>query len=148
MSGKTILLSILTFIIFSIPFLAPGADNYLSHSIGAVILVASPEGAANALTVWADKEGGYYFYKSKDRVSLRVPYRKMGELRSYIESIAEEVIEIEIEAHDLREEVLRLRSGLEAREEILTKNLRTIQTVWSMNGSCLTAIPITSTSPR
>jgi hypothetical protein len=89
----------------------------------AVILVADPEDAADALAMWVEKEGGYYLRRSKDGVALRIPYQKIGNLRSYIENIAEEVVEVELEARDLREDILRLRSGLEARREILTKNL-------------------------
>jgi hypothetical protein len=73
--------------------------------------------------MWLEQEGGYYLHRSKDRVTLRIPYQKIGSLRTYIESIAEEVVKVELEAHDLREETLRLMSGLEAREEILMKNL-------------------------
>jgi hypothetical protein len=123
MSLKTVVISTLTVILVFIPFFVFGSDNYLSHGISAVILVADPEHAADALTMWVEEEGGYYLHRSKERVTLRIPYQKIGNLRSYIESIAEEVVSIELEAHDLREDILRLRSGLEAREEILTKNL-------------------------
>jgi hypothetical protein len=123
MSAKTFALSILMLIVFFLPCFVLGSDNYLAHNISAVILVADPEDAADALTSWVEREGGYYLFRSKDRVALRVSYRKIGMLRSYIESIAEEVVEVELEAHDLREDILRLRSGLEAREEILMKNL-------------------------
>jgi len=123
MSAKTVSLSILTVIVLFLPCFVLGSDNYLSHSISAVVLVADPEDAADALTMWVEKEGGYYLHRSKDRVALRIPYQKIGKLRSFIENIAEEVVEVELEARDLREDVLRLRSGLEAREEILMKNL-------------------------
>jgi hypothetical protein len=123
MSLKKIAISTLTVILVLIPVFVLGSDNYLSHGISAVIVVADSEHAADALTTWVEEEGGYYLHKSKERVTLRVPYQKIGNLRSFIESIAEEVIDIELEAHDLREEILRLRSGLEAREEILKKNL-------------------------
>jgi hypothetical protein len=123
MSLKKIAISTLTVILVLIPVFVLGSDNYLSHGISAVIVVADSEHAADALTTWVEEEGGYYLHKSKERVTLRVPYQKIGNLRSFIESIAEEVIDIELEAHDLREEIQRLRSGLEAREEILKKNL-------------------------
>jgi hypothetical protein len=123
MSLKKVIISTLTVILGFIPFFALGSDNYLFHGIGAVILVADSEHAADVLTMWVEQEGGYYLHRSKESVTLRIPYQKMGSLRLYIESIAEEVVSIELQAHDLREEILRLRSGLEAREEILEKNL-------------------------
>lgn len=123
MRSKAVAISTLTAILVFLPFFIFGSDNYLSHGISAVILVADPEDAADALTAWVEQEGGYYLHKSKERVTLRIPYQKIGNLRSYIEGIAEEVVRIELEAHDLREDILRLSSGLEAREEILVKNL-------------------------
>jgi hypothetical protein len=123
MRSKAVAILTLTAILVFVPFFVLGSDNYLSHSISAVILVTDPEDAANALTMWVEEEGGYYLHRSKERVTLRIPYQKLGNLRSYTESIAEEVVRIELEAHDLREDILRLRSGLEAREEILMKNL-------------------------
>jgi hypothetical protein len=123
MSSRKAALSIFFVILVCIPLFVFGADNYLSHGINAVILVADPEQAADALTMWVDEAGGYYIHRSRERVTLRIPFQKIGNLRSYIESIAEEVVRVELEAHDLRDVILKLRSGLEAREEILMKNL-------------------------
>ena len=123
MSLKAIALYILIIIVFFTPLLLSGSDNYLFQRIGAVILVVDPEHAADVLTRWIEDEGGYYLHRSEERVTLRIPYQEIGSLRVYMESIAEEVIKVELEAQDLREDILRLRSGLEAREEILKKNL-------------------------
>ncbi len=113
-------------IILSLPVSLPGAENYLSHSINAVILVSDAELTANSLTTWIEKAGGYYIFKSRDHVALRIPYQEIGDLRLYLENIAEEVVKIELQAQDLRESILQTRSGLRSREEILTQNLQYI----------------------
>ncbi len=123
MTLKKIFRSILIIIVVFTPLFLSGYDNYLSHNIGAVILVVDPEQAADVLTRWIEDAGGYYLHRSEERVTLRIPYLLVGDLRDYMESIAEEVVKVELEARDLREDILRLRSGLEAREEILEKNL-------------------------
>jgi len=98
-------------------------ENYLHHTLSATILVADPERAGERLAEWAEEEGGYFLLKSTDRVLLRFPYRKMGELRSILEDIAEEVVDVSPQAVDLREQILGLRSKIRSREEILERNM-------------------------
>ncbi len=126
MIPKTVLRMMVVLIFLSFPVSLPGTENYLSHSINAVILVSDAGHAADSLTTWVEKSGGYYTFKSRDRVALRIPYQEIGGLRSYLENIAEEVVKIELQAQDLRESILQTRSGLRAREEILEQNLQYI----------------------
>jgi hypothetical protein len=91
-----------------------------------VILVSDAEHTAYSLAAWIEEAGGYYTFKSRDRVALRIPYQEISELRLYLEDIAEEVVQIELQAQDLREIILQTRSGLRAREEILNQNLQYI----------------------
>ena len=123
---KTVLRMMAVLIIFSFPVSLPASENYLSHSIHAVILVSDAEATADSLTTWIETAGGYYTFKSRDRVALRIPYQEIGSLRLYLENIAEEVVTVELQAHDLRENILQTRSGLRAREEILKQNLQYI----------------------
>ena len=123
---KAVVRLIIILIFIFTPLFLFGAENYLSHSIRVTILVADPEHTADILTQWVEDLGGYYLFRSKDRVTLRIPYEEIGNLRSYLENIAEELVKVNLEAHDLRESILQLRSGLQAREEILEQNLEYI----------------------
>ena len=123
---KTVLRMMAVLIFLSFPVSLPASENYLSHSIHAVILVSDAEATADSLTTWIETAGGYYTFKSRDRVALRIPYQEIGSLRLYLENIAEEVVTVELQAHDLRENILQTRSGLRAREEILKQNLQYI----------------------
>ncbi len=99
------------------------ADNFLYHQIQAVILVTDPDQAADLITQWSESIRGYYLLKSSDHVVIRFPYTEIGALRTFLENLSEDVIEISPEAFDLREEILGIQSGISSREEILKKNL-------------------------
>ena len=99
------------------------AENFLHHTLNATILVADPEATAEMIASWAEERRGYYLLKSTESVVIRFPYQGMGELRGFLEKIADEVIEISPRAVDLRESILGLQSGIKSREEILQRNL-------------------------
>ena len=99
------------------------AENFLHHTLNATILVADPESTAELIASWVEKAGGYYLLKSTDTVVVRFPYQQMGNLRAFLEEIADEVVEISPQAIDLREKILGLQSGIKSREEILQRNM-------------------------
>ena len=100
-----------------------GADNYLHHHINATRLVADPDKTADRIAAWAEDTGGYFLLKAGDRVVIRFPADKLPDLRLFLASVADEVIEIAPQAIDLREQLLRLESGVLSREEFLKQNL-------------------------
>jgi hypothetical protein len=101
-------------------------ENYLHHGIQATILVADVDRAIDRLSLWADEANGYLLYKSSDVVIFRFPHTKVGRLRGFLEDISETVVELSLQAQDLRESILGIQSGIESREEILRQNLRYI----------------------
>ena len=101
-------------------------ENYLHHGVQATILVADTDQAIDGLARWADEAGGYLLYKSGDRVIFRFPYTEVGKLREYLQQISETVVELTLEAQDLRESILGIQSGIRSREEILEQNLQYI----------------------
>jgi hypothetical protein len=105
---------------------AVAEENYLHHAVQATILVADVDQAIDGLTRWADEAGGYLLYKSSDRVIFRFPYTEVGRLRDFLQNISDTVVELALEAQDLRESILGIQSGIRSREEILEQNLRYI----------------------
>ena len=101
-------------------------ENYLHHGVQATILVADVDRAIDGLAQWAEEAGGYLLYKSSDRVIFRFPYTEVGRLRDFLENIADTLVELSLEAQDLRESILGIQSGIRSREEILEQNLRYI----------------------
>jgi hypothetical protein len=105
---------------------AGAEENYLHHRVQATILVAEVDPAIDNLARWADEAGGYVLYKSSERVIFRFPYGEVGGLRDYLQNTAETVVELSLEARDLRESILGIQSGIASREEILQENLKYI----------------------
>ena len=99
------------------------AESYLSHTMRTTILVSDPEHTLDLISSWADESGGYYLYRSVNRIVIRVQSKDIGKLRSYLEEISEAILDVSIETEDLRERLVALRSGIKSREEILQKNL-------------------------
>jgi regulator of replication initiation timing len=119
MKRALILLSIIC--LFSVQVVAE--DNYLHHRVQATILVADVDPAIETLARWADEAGGYILYKSSDRVIFRFPYAEVGRLRDFLQNISETIVELSLEAQDLRESIMGIQSGIRSREEILEQNL-------------------------
>ena len=122
MKRALILLSIIC--LFSVQVVAE--ENYLHHRVQATILVADVDPAIETLARWADEAGGYILYKSSDRVIFRFPYAEVGRLRDFLQNISETIVELSLEAQDLRESILGIQSGIRSREEILQQNLQYI----------------------
>lgn len=99
------------------------AENYLYHEIYATILVADPDTAADLIAKWSEDVGGYYLVKSSSQVIIRFPYEKVSALKEYLEQIADDVVEISIQAFDRREELSSLQAGINSRDQILKQNL-------------------------
>lgn len=101
----------------------PAAEDNLYVSVNAALLVFDRRGAADELADWAGENGGYFTLKSEERVQIRVPDDKVKSFRAYIEGLSEFVLQYDQSSRDLREELMHCRSALEAREEVLEKNL-------------------------
>ena len=99
------------------------ADEYLHQRLRASLVVADPEAASARIATWAERVGGYFLVQSTDRVVIRVPNERLPELRSLLQEVAEEILELSPEAVDLREDMLGLHSAVRSREEILSRNL-------------------------
>jgi len=117
------LLSVLLILLLATAFAAADEEDTLFKEVGASILVFDPIHASEILSFWAEENGGYFTWKSEDSVRLRVPDLSINSFRSFLEDNSEFVIQYNQSTRDLREELSGVRSALEAREEILQKNL-------------------------
>jgi hypothetical protein len=79
--------------------------------------------ASDRLADWAEENGGYFTWKSDEQVTIRVPDEKVVPFRSFLESFSDQIIQYDLSALDLREDLMFSRSALAAREEILAKNI-------------------------
>jgi len=121
MRKNILILSVLSLMVFSAALSA--AEDNLYVSVNASLLVFDRRGAADDLADWAEENGGYFTWKSEEQVQIRVPDEKVQSFRGYIDNLSEFVLQYDQSSRDLREEIMQSRSALEAREEILAKNL-------------------------
>jgi hypothetical protein len=101
---------------------AAAEDNYMFHNITATVMAGDPDRTAGMLADWADRNGGYFILRSTGQVVLRFPFGKTSQFREFLDT-STEVYSYSAEAVDLRESILTYQSGIEAREEILSRNM-------------------------
>ncbi|MDA3850038.1 MAG: DUF4349 domain-containing protein [Spirochaetaceae bacterium] len=117
---KKILLSI-----FSLMMLISlnAQDNWLSYNLDCQVLTEDGTSFSRDIISWAEDHGGYYTEMSPQRVILRFPWQDLPTFREWLNLNSREIYRLDQSSQDLREEILGLQSGLEARQEILDKNL-------------------------
>jgi len=121
--------ALLTILCILLPLSLPAEEaDTLYYEITARLLVGDRQEAADSLTGWAESRGGYFIRKSLDEVTLRLPDGEVPGLRAYLEEISDEVVDYSQNTFDLRESLMQSRSALEARQEILEKNISYIAT--------------------
>ncbi len=122
-SMRTVLLGLLGLLALSAPRAAGAEESYLHQSVAVTMLVADADQAADRLEAWVESRDGYVLYKSRERVSLRLPHGALPLLRKALEELSEDIVEFSPQAVDLREELARTQSSLASRKEILGRNL-------------------------
>ncbi len=98
-------------------------DDTLSFEVSARLLVKDRLTASDQIARWAESTGGYFTQKTQDQIDFRIPDSRVESLLDHLEEISLEVVDYSQNTNDLREQLLSSRSALEAREEILAKNI-------------------------
>ena len=96
-----------------------GQMNFLAIKIRAQVIVADRIAAGETLTSWAEENGGFFLFRSLDRITLRIRAEKVEEFRLFLSDAVEELITYEPSARDVREELTAAEAGIESREEVL-----------------------------
>lgn len=120
---NVIITSVLLVSLILVSSLAAEEEDSLFISVNAGVLVFDRVLASDKLADWAEENGGYFTWKSEEQVRIRVPDEKVKSFRSFLEGLSEFVLQYDQSSRDLREELMHSRSALQAREEILAKNL-------------------------
>ncbi len=98
-------------------------DDSMHLSINTGLMVFDRQIAADSIGYWAEAHGGYFVWKSDERVVVRVPDGAAEDFRDFVETISDGIIDYGRSTVDLRQQILQASSVLEAREEILDRNL-------------------------
>lgn len=115
------------FTVALLAFLAPAASGQsasgqtetLAVTVEAQVVAADREATALALSRWADESGGYFTYRSADRVTLRVPDGAVTELRPFVERLGDEVLVYNPATADLRARLREVDASIASRREAL-----------------------------
>jgi hypothetical protein len=97
--------------------------DLLATSIDIQVIAADREAAGEALARWAETTGGYFTYRSLERVELRVPNAQLSAMRDFIEVQKLEVIEYNPATIDLRSELRDIDAAVTSRREALDRIL-------------------------
>ena len=120
-----VLLGLLLLAVLPLP--ARAEESYLHQSVAVTMLVADADQAADRLEAWVQSRDGYVLYKSRERVSLRLPHGALPGLRAFLEELSEDILDFSPQAVDLREQLARTQSSLASRKEILGRNLAMLE---------------------
>lgn len=99
-------------------------EDWTATSINTRVLVKDRFAQGDEIVRWAMEHKGYFTQKNPDYVTLRIPDREVPEFRTFLEELSQESIGWDLRAVDLRGEIQRNQSSLQANTEILKKNIQ------------------------
>jgi hypothetical protein len=96
------------------------------QTLDAVILVDDRFEAADELEAWVEKNRGYLVSRLEDRLLLRVPSEALDEFVDFLETAADEIIQIQQQTEDISQSVLEVEAGIRSKSELFEKALTLI----------------------
>ncbi|MBN2554012.1 MAG: DUF4349 domain-containing protein [Spirochaetales bacterium] len=96
------------------------------QTLDAVILVENRFEAADRLQQWVETNGGYVVSRLEDRLILRVPSSELEEFVDFLETPADEIIEIQQKTEDISQSLLETKAGIKSKTELFEKALTLI----------------------
>ncbi len=99
------------------------SNQGLSHNINSQLLVIDRDITGDSIITWCQEVGGYFVQRTPDVIYLRIPNNSLTGLKPFLESISSEIINYQQESTNLNPSISMLKSGIKAREDVLTQNL-------------------------
>ena len=96
------------------------------QTLNTVILVADRFEAADDLEEWVESNGGYLLSRLEDRLILRVPSPVLDEFVDFLETVADEIIQIQQETEEISQSLLEAEAGIRSKKELFEKALTLI----------------------
>ena len=96
------------------------------QTLDTVILVADRFEAADELEEWVESNGGYLLSRLEDRLILRVPSPVLDEFVDFLETVADEIIQIQQETEEISQSLLEAEAGIRSKKELFEKALTLI----------------------
>jgi len=104
----------------------PGDSGRRRQTLDAVILVSDRFDAADQLEQWVDTGGGYLVSRKEDALILRVPSEEVESFVSFLDDVADEVVQVRQETIDIGQELLEAEAGIKSKTELFDRALTLI----------------------
>jgi hypothetical protein len=99
-------------------------ENFRRVTVTARLIVFDPEAVREHIVTWIENNNGYFLVKSDTLLTARVPVDMVRQFAQTLEELGIDIEKISETSEDIREELVMVQSGINSREEILTKNLQ------------------------
>ena len=103
-----------------------GENTTRRQSLEAVALVSDRFEAADALERWLDERGGYLISRLEEELILRVPSEMLEAFVDHLETVADEVIQIQQVTFDIGQDILEAQAGIRSKSELFERALALI----------------------
>lgn len=100
-----------------------GAQEYLAMRLDLQVIASDRAETGLVLSEWAESAGGYFTFRSLERVTLRVPNDELPGVQSLLEARADEIVVAGPSTVDLRAELRDVEAAIESRRESLDRIL-------------------------
>jgi hypothetical protein len=96
------------------------------QTLDAVALVDDRFETADKLEAWVEANGGYLVSRLEDRLILRVPSAALEKFVDYLETTADELIQVQQQTEDISQSLLEAEAGIRSKTELFGKALTLI----------------------
>jgi hypothetical protein len=96
------------------------------QTLDAVILVGNRFEVADKLEQWVESNGGYLISRLEDRLILRVPSPTLDKIVDFLETVADDIIQIQQKTEDISQQLLEAEAGIKSKNELFEKALTLI----------------------
>jgi len=124
MTGRTLVIIAVT-LSLALPVTYSDSSNR-RQTLDTVILVADRFEAADDLEEWVESNGGYLLSRLEDRLILRVPSPVLDEFVDFLETVADEIIQIQQQTEEISQSLLEAEAGIRSKKELFEKALTLI----------------------
>jgi len=103
-----------------------GESGSKRQTLDAVILVGDRFEVADRLEAWVDGHGGYVVSRLEERLILRVPSGTLDEFVDVLETVGDDIIQIQQQTEDISQSLLEAEAGIKSKNELFEKALTLI----------------------
>ena len=103
------------------------SEDFLYTQISASAESADVFETSAEIAQWSSVHGGFFTFRSNEKVVLRLPEEELAQFKDFLESITLYVSDYSVDTADLRDSLNRAYSALAAKEEILEKDIEYLE---------------------